>query len=381
MKRCFAASVAFMLGASFLLPASAATLTAQDFSSTAQYARVLRSFNPSLSHSQSRALADHVRTEALFYRLDARLLVALVATESSWHPYVTSPVGAGGLGQLMPGTAAGLGVNAYQPFANLNGTARYLRGLLDRFRGYDQPTRYAFALAGYNAGPGAVEKYGGVPPYTETQNYVRNVMGIWHHLSLSLSSHIDDYMGSASYKAHPRKALALTARVRVHHSVTAARAYKGIAVNRLPEAPLPLSVKKKPFLYYFFHRGHKDAPAVAEAANGMGPDPASIDAPAKAPNPAGLTLAIQVPPSVGGNRPIRVVFPAPLKKPVTLVACIGSTVVAQTIVPAHARSATLKGVASADAIRILVVHAYAQGYNAAHAAVTITPKGATVAAR
>jgi len=184
------------------LPAAAAP---RSFSSTAQYARVLRSFNPHLSRFQSGTLADHVRTEALFYRLDPRLLVALVAIESSWHPYATSPVGAGGLGQLMPGTAAGLGVNAYSPYANLNGTARYLRGLLNRFSAYGQRTRYAYALAGYNAGPGAVIRFGGVPPYAETQNYVRNVLGVWQRLALSLSAHIDNF-------ARPPLSIALAAR-------------------------------------------------------------------------------------------------------------------------------------------------------------------------
>jgi len=89
-RRIVGAFLTVILSAAALAPACATS-----YSSTTQYARVLRSFNPHLSHAQSRVLADHVRTEALYYRLDARLLVALVAIESSWHPYVTSPVGAG----------------------------------------------------------------------------------------------------------------------------------------------------------------------------------------------------------------------------------------------------------------------------------------------
>lgn len=80
--------------------------------------------------------------------------------------------GAQGLMQLMPGTASGLGVsNAYDPAQNVWGGSKYIKGLLDRFGG--DMTR---AVAAYNAGPGAVEKYGGVPPYAETQNYVQNVL-------------------------------------------------------------------------------------------------------------------------------------------------------------------------------------------------------------
>ncbi len=103
--------------------------------------------------------------------IDPALLAGLVKQESGFNPNAGSPAGARGLTQLMPGTAAGLGVtNVLDPIQNLDGGAKYLRQQLDAFGG--DVTR---ALAAYNAGPGAVQRYGGVPPYAETQNYVRIV--------------------------------------------------------------------------------------------------------------------------------------------------------------------------------------------------------------
>jgi soluble lytic murein transglycosylase-like protein len=103
--------------------------------------------------------------------IDPALLAGLVKQESGFDPNAGSPAGARGLTQLMPATAAGLGVtNVLDPIQNLDGGAKYLRQQLDAFGG--DVTR---ALAAYNAGPGAVQRYGGVPPYAETQNYVRIV--------------------------------------------------------------------------------------------------------------------------------------------------------------------------------------------------------------
>lgn len=102
----------------------------------------------------------------------AGLVHAVLMAESAGDPSAVSLAGAQGLMQLMPGTASGLGVsNAYDPAQNVWGGSKYIKGLLDRFGG--DMTR---AVAAYNAGPGAVEKYGGVPPYAETQNYVQNVL-------------------------------------------------------------------------------------------------------------------------------------------------------------------------------------------------------------
>jgi cell wall-associated NlpC family hydrolase len=105
--------------------------------------------------------------------VDPALLKGLVQAESGFDPSSVSSVGAQGLAQLMPDTARGLGVtNAFDPLQSLEGGARFLAGALKRFGGNEQ-----LALAAYNAGPGAVERYGGIPPYAETQAYVPRVLG------------------------------------------------------------------------------------------------------------------------------------------------------------------------------------------------------------
>jgi soluble lytic murein transglycosylase-like protein len=113
------------------------------------------------------------------YGVDPRLLESVIQQESGFDPNATSAAGAQGLMQLMPQTAASLGVtNAYDPAQSIDAGARYLKGDLDRFGG-----DASLALAAYNAGAGAVEQYGGIPPYTETQNYVQQVLGRYEHLS------------------------------------------------------------------------------------------------------------------------------------------------------------------------------------------------------
>lgn len=106
------------------------------------------------------------------FDLSPALIEALVWQESRWRAGAVSPVGARGLAQLMPGTARELGVDSSDPFANLEGGARYLRQQLDRFDGNVEK-----ALAAYNAGPGRVIRSGGVPRIRETQTYVASIMG------------------------------------------------------------------------------------------------------------------------------------------------------------------------------------------------------------
>ena len=123
---------------------------------------------------------DLIAASAARWRVDKALVKAIVANESAFDPRATSVTGAQGLMQLEPETAAGLGVgDAYDPSQNVNGGTRYLRGLLDRFHGDT-----SLAIAAYNAGPGAVEKYGGVPPYAETRAYVENVLESYRRYKL-----------------------------------------------------------------------------------------------------------------------------------------------------------------------------------------------------
>jgi cell wall-associated NlpC family hydrolase len=107
------------------------------------------------------------------YGVPRNIALALVRQESGGRPNARSPVGAEGYTQLMPGTAKGLGVNPRDPIDNLRGGMMYLGHLLQSFHG-----NMRYALAAYNAGPGAVRRYNGIPPYMETQNYVKNILAM-----------------------------------------------------------------------------------------------------------------------------------------------------------------------------------------------------------
>lgn len=114
---------------------------------------------------------DTAREAAQRHGVPEDLFLRLVQQESGWNPNAVSHKGATGLAQLMPATARRLGVNAVDPHQNLEGGARYLRMMYDRFGDWK------LALAAYNAGPEAVEKHGGIPPYRETRGYVRAIYG------------------------------------------------------------------------------------------------------------------------------------------------------------------------------------------------------------
>ncbi len=118
------------------------------------------------------SLKQIAQSAAQEFNLDEDIFIALISAESAWNPNAVSPKGAKGLAQLMPDTARALGVaDPFDPAQNLRGGARFLRQMLDQFGSYD------LALAAYNAGPGAVRRYNGIPPYSETQNYVRKILG------------------------------------------------------------------------------------------------------------------------------------------------------------------------------------------------------------
>lgn len=111
------------------------------------------------------------RSAAARHQIPEHLFLRLVRQESGWNAKAESVKGAIGLAQLMPGTAELLRVDPHDPAENLNGGAKYLRQMFDKFGSW------RLALAAYNAGPEAVTKFRGVPPYPETQNYVRVILG------------------------------------------------------------------------------------------------------------------------------------------------------------------------------------------------------------
>jgi len=153
---------------------------------TPVYASYIHRVNPRLPIREAFRIATGIVGFSMRYGVDARLIMAMVMVESGFNPSARSRAGAMGLGQLMPGTARGIGVaNAYDTAENLFGTVKLVRRHLED---YNRSTGDAYrslvlTIAAYNAGPGAVRRHGGVPPYRETQRYVRKVMSLYYQLA------------------------------------------------------------------------------------------------------------------------------------------------------------------------------------------------------
>jgi soluble lytic murein transglycosylase-like protein len=149
------------------------------------YASGVRYFNRRIEPDQARSIARAIIDYSLRYGLDARLVMAVIAVESNFNQNAVSRTGAMGLGQLMPGTANDLGVaNAFNLDQNLAGSTRLLKSHISTWEanGKVKDEAIKLALACYNAGMGAVQKYKGIPPYRETQDYVRKITRLYHQM-------------------------------------------------------------------------------------------------------------------------------------------------------------------------------------------------------
>lgn len=160
-------------------------------------------YNPATASTPSRSANknafDHlIRSAAARYGIDPALVKAVMHTESAFNPNARSPVGAMGLMQLMPGTARDMGVNnAYDPIQNIEGGVKYLAWLKARTNNLDH------IIAAYNAGFGNVKKYGGIPPFRETQNYVKSVKSRYFTLYQKEMAQLGTYLAQAPTTTSP----------------------------------------------------------------------------------------------------------------------------------------------------------------------------------
>lgn len=153
-----------------------------------QYRAFIRASNARLSERQVDDITAAILRSSEQMDVDPRLIVALIIAESSFDPGATSRTGAMGLGQIMPGTAAEIGLsNPYDPVQNIQGAVYLLKTRLDKYSGNaaqgDLQMRHIhLALAAYNAGMGAVKRYNGIPPYRETRNYIKKIERLYRQL-------------------------------------------------------------------------------------------------------------------------------------------------------------------------------------------------------
>ncbi|KJR43305.1 Lytic transglycosylase, catalytic [Candidatus Magnetoovum chiemensis] len=175
---------------------------------TSKNIKKYKSYKRSYNKKQVKEIEQIVHSKAAKYRIDPSLVKAIIKAESNWNPEALSPKGAMGLMQLMPSTARLLSVdNPYDPSDNIDGGVRYMKYLLYKFNG-----DVSLAVAAYNAGPGAVEKYGSIPPYNETQNYVQRV--------------ISSYKGKAYYPNYSGRTYSLLANSNVVNSSYSSKIYR-----------------------------------------------------------------------------------------------------------------------------------------------------------
>ena len=157
--------------------------------------------NGRLSFEEAKAIADGITYYSAMYGVDPLLMTALFHTESTCDQNDISPAGAIGIGQIMPETAVALGVNPYDTMQNIQGACSYISTSLKTFSNWPSPVEAS--LAAYNAGTNAVVKYGGVPPYSETQNYVARIRARYIYLqSLINNVTVVDEISSNGYTAY-----------------------------------------------------------------------------------------------------------------------------------------------------------------------------------